>query len=395
MIKKHYLERNINIIYIYNFLMGLMFLLPIYALYLKQELFTVFNVTLIIAIGSIALLIFEVPSGAFADLFGRKKTIILSSFFAVISLIFLVIGGSMIFFIINVLLSSLSRALLSGSDSALLYDSIEDMKKKKIKQNNPHFKKVIGINSSMWPIGASISAFFGGILAAVDIRLPIIITIIPFTFAFLITFFLREPDYEKESHKNLFKQMFTSTKILLKNKQILLLAIAGFMFYSFGETAHQLNPIFFEFKMIPLEYFGMIFAGIFAMSFIGHFFSHNFSEKFGNKTTLLITAIIPPILLFCTTLVNGLFIVLFLIPSSIFFGLRRPVIAHMLNLEVESKHRATVISIGNFANMLGLAIFALIFGYLIDLYNINFVFKIIAGCAFLAVLALLFVKNKN
>ncbi len=415
--KRESVLRNIRLTYLFSFLGGLMFFIPIYALYLQQELFTVFNVTLIIALQSIATLIFEVPSGAVADLFGRKNTLIFSRFLAVIALIFLAVGNNLIFFVIYAILNALAMSLVSGTDTALIFDSIKGIDKTTKKtamalseaalgkkeaplmmeglQKKPHFKKVMAIKNSMWPIGASISSLVGGFLAITSLRLPIFATIIPFSLAFFLAFFLKEPKYKKETHKNIFSHMFSSTKIVLKKKQVLLLTLLGFLFYSFIETPHQLNAIFFEFKAIPLNYYGFIFAGMFLLSFFGALSSYWVSNKIGNKNTIIISALMPPFLLFGSTLVFGVWAGIFIIISALFWGIRWPVMMHLLNLEIESKHRATIISIGNLLKKFGLAIFAPIFGYFVDLWNINTAFKISAGLSLITFFLVFFIKEKD
>ena len=408
------LKSNIWMIYVINFLGGLMFFLPIYALYLQQELFTLFNVGLIIAIPSIFITLFEIPSGAIADLFGRKNTLIVSGIISVIALVFLSTGTSLIFFIIYGILMALFRSLHSGTDVALLFDSVQGINKQAKKEaialseasvgsritsqvsgTKTYFKKVVGINGSMWQLGASISAILGGILATQSLRLPIIATIIPFTLALILTFFLTEPKYTKEKHSNILLHISKSAKLFVKKKQLSVLLLTGFLFFAFGEVAHELNSIFFSFKLIPIEYFGLLFAFIFGASSLGALISNNVSNKLGNKNTLILSAIISPLLILGATFVLGIGVGILIVISSLFYGLRRPITTHLTNLETSSKNRATVISIGNLGNRLGLAICAPIFGALSDIYNINYIFQLLSGLSFTVVFVLLFLKDKN
>jgi len=82
-------SKNIPLLYATGVIGGMLFFLPILALYYKESLFTVTNVALIFAIESIAITLFEVPTGALADLFGRKRTIVLAHFVAIIAVVFL------------------------------------------------------------------------------------------------------------------------------------------------------------------------------------------------------------------------------------------------------------------------------------------------------------------
>ena len=171
--------------------------------------------------------------------------------------------------------------------------------------------------------------------------------------------------------------------------------IGGFILMAFGETIHLLGPLFFKFKEIPIELFGWITAFVFGFSSLGHYFSHSVSEKIGNKRALLLAVFGSPLLLLLATLSpKYIAIGLFVIPS-IFFGLRNPIINHLLNLEVSSSKRATIISTSNFLGQLGLAIFSPMIGYFADLYTINTAFKISALLMFSVTILYFFLKDKN
>ena len=381
-------SRNIILVYASLIAGGMLFFLPILALYFEETLFTVTNVALIFSIEAIAMVLFEVPTGAIADLFGRKKTLVLANFVVLIAVVFLAIGGSMLMFILFAILNSFARALTSGTYSAFIYDSLKEENKEK------YYKKVIGTFYALWPVGASIGSLIGGYLAKVSLSFPVLLSLIPLSVAFVLTLFLKEPKYEKEGHKNILKHMFDSSKLIIHNKQLILLMVGVFLLMAFGETIHLLGPLFFRFKEIPIEFFGWIGAFVFGFSSLGHYFSYAVSEKIGNKKTLIIAALGTPIFLILATLTTKFSsIMLFIIPS-IFFGLRNPVIDHMLNAEVSSSKRATIISISNFLGQLGVAIFAPFIGYFAELYTINTAFMISASLLFPVVVIFFFIKEK-
>jgi MFS family permease len=381
------LERNIRIIYITGFLRGLMFFLPIFALYMQQELFTLLNVALILSITAISTTIFEVPSGAFADLFGRKNTMILAGALVVISFIFLSIGTSLIFFILYAVINGLAQSLFSGTDTAIIYDSLKEM-------NQEHrFKRIAGITGSLWPAGAATGSFIGGFLATISLHLPVVATLIPFTLAFVLTFFLIEPKYDKETHKNILRQMRSSFSTIISNRQILLLSIAGFFIYSFAEVAHELKPVFFAFKEIPIALYGVMFAATFGLSALGYLLSPRISNRLGDKKTLLLCVSIPPITLLIATFAHGVWAAIIILLGSLFWGIQWPIITHFMHAEATSKQRVTIISFGNLANKLGLALFIPIFGYVADLSTINTAFRIAAICSFGVIGIIAFVRE--
>ena len=120
---------NISLMYLMEIISGMAFFLPVIALYLEQDLFNITNVAIIFGIEAVALALFEIPTGAIADLFGRKKTIVLAHILVIFAMIFLYIGGSMPIFIVFAILNSLARSLYSGTDSALIYDTLKEENK--------------------------------------------------------------------------------------------------------------------------------------------------------------------------------------------------------------------------------------------------------------------------
>ena len=70
-------------------------------------------------------MIFEVPSGAVADVFGRKKTLALSRVCSILSAIVMVLSDSFFTIAIAMLFCALSYNLTSGTREALAYDSLK------------------------------------------------------------------------------------------------------------------------------------------------------------------------------------------------------------------------------------------------------------------------------
>ena len=381
-------SRNIFLVYASSIAGGMLFFLPILALYFEESLFTATNVALIFAIEALAMVIFEIPTGAIADLFGRKKTLVMANFVVLIAVLFLYIGGSMLMFVLFAIFNSFARALASGTYSAFLYDTLKEEKQEH------HYKMVIGTFYALWPVGASIGSVIGGYLAKISLSFSVGLSLIPLFFALILTLMLKEPKYEKEEHKDVLKHMFNSTKLIIHNKQLIVLALGGFILMAFGETIHLLGPLFFKFKEIPIELFGWITAFVFGFSSLGHYYSHAISEKIGNKKTIIISVFSSALFLILATFSTKYIAILFFIVPSLFYGLRNPVINHLLNSEISSSKRATVISINNFLGQLGLAIFAPFIGYFAELYTINTAFMISAALMFSVTIIFFFLKNK-
>ncbi len=382
-------SKNISLMYLSEFLVGLMFFAPIWALYVQQNLFTIQNVAIILSIQAIAGVFFELPTGAIGDLFGRRKTIVLGSFIFLLSTIALYFAKNLPIFIIYAILSALGGALVNGTNSALIYDTLKQEKKEK------YYKKVNGTLQALWPLGATIASIFGGYLAQRSLSLPILITLIPLSVSLILLLFLKEPKYKKAKHNDVLLHVREAYAEIMNNRQILLLLCSVFLLYGFGESIHNLKPIFFNFKAIPLEYFGYIFALMFGGASLGHYFSYEVSEKLKDKPALIIAVFSFVLCLILATLTTGWISIGFLILSSVPFGIRNPIISHLINEQVRSNKRATILSANSLAQQLGIMACAPVIGYLADIFDINTAFMLTSILMIPAIFLVLFVREKG
>lgn len=70
-------------------------------------------------------LIFEIPSGVLADVFGRKKMLIVSSIMRMIGNIVMIFSGNLFTVCLSIAFHALSLNFSSGTDEALAYDSLK------------------------------------------------------------------------------------------------------------------------------------------------------------------------------------------------------------------------------------------------------------------------------
>ncbi len=73
-------------------------------------------------------LIFEIPSGVLADVFGRKKMLVVSTIMGMLSDIIMIFSGSLFMVCLSIAFRALSYNFSSGSGDALAYDSLKQVK---------------------------------------------------------------------------------------------------------------------------------------------------------------------------------------------------------------------------------------------------------------------------
>lgn len=119
---------NINTLYYVSFFSELFFIISIWLLFYLGFL-TLPQIALLTIIRQFATLFLELPTGALADLWGKKRTLILGFFLYSISLILIPFGTVFLYFVIFEIIRGGAKALISGAFEALAYDSLKDINK--------------------------------------------------------------------------------------------------------------------------------------------------------------------------------------------------------------------------------------------------------------------------
>jgi MFS family permease len=125
--------------YGYIVLSNVLFFLPVDIIFFQERGLNLMEVFLINSIFSIGVAVLEVPTGAIADMIGRKKSLILGVFTWIISYLLFFYGWGFLALTVAYLTWALGSALTSGADTALIYDILHKNNK------NDDFKKYQGI----------------------------------------------------------------------------------------------------------------------------------------------------------------------------------------------------------------------------------------------------------
>lgn len=149
-----------------------------------------FNYAAIGLVDSIAFgigLLLEIPTGAIADLIGRRTAVRLS--FLIVSLGILTQGfaSSPVMLFIGNVLFFIGLAFYSGSMEALTYDTLIELKKEK------DYDRIVATSKSLQSISYVIAVLIGGFAATINVRYPFLLWGVMHAIAFVLTFALKEP----------------------------------------------------------------------------------------------------------------------------------------------------------------------------------------------------------
>jgi MFS family permease len=368
------LRHNILKMYLLKAVLWFMVAMPIIVLFFQEHGLSLTEVMLLQAIYSLSVALFEIPSGYIADIFGRKQTIVFSTIFSFIGfLVFSFYGGFYAFALAQVLIG-IGGSLMSGSDSAIIYDTLLETKSK------TSYTKIEGRNYAIGNFSEAAAGILGGFLAVGSLYLPIYVQTSILFFSIPIALTLVEPTIHEENKLDRsFRAIMEVVKFSLVDNTRLrwLIIYSSAMGVATLSMAWFAQPFFKEVG-VPLAYFGILWAGLNFSAGLTSFNAHHFDKKENNHKMLIYLSLVMItsfILLGFNSSMFGLFFILII---YLLRGIVTPILRNAINENTTSNKRATVLSIRSFIIRISFAICAPILGYIAENYSLSNSFYVLA-----------------
>ena len=360
-------KNNIIKLHILKGISWFMLSMPIIVIFFQDHGLSLAQIMQLQAAYSLSVAIFEIPSGYIADLFGRKKTIVLSTLFSFVGFLIFSFFSGFNEFVIAEICVGIGGSLMSGSDTALLYDTLIEENKQKT------YTRVEGKNYAIGNFSESIAGIVGGLLAVNHLYLPVYLQTIILFFSIPISLSLIEPKANKKlalSFQSIKNVLYFS---LIKNLKLKWLIIfSSFMGVATLSIAWLAQPFFQEIN-IPILYFGLLWALLNLTAGISSFNSHKFSSN-SNIFKYSIIMIVSFILL---SLYQSLVGLIFIFIIYAIRGLVTPLLKNLININISSEKRATILSIRSFIIRISFATIAPFLGFIADKKSLQYSFFIL------------------
>lgn len=392
------LEGNVRRFILFRLFFSARFYYPVFTILfldygLSLEQFAILNV-----VWAITIVLAEVPSGALADILGRKRILLLAAVLMALEMLLLSIvpvGPSTLLFtvfLINRILSGLAEASASGADEALAYDSLKALGKEaewpRLLENTT---RVLSVGFFITMITGSIVydaetiSKLGGLLGLnisvkqdLAIRFPVFLCLGTSLLLIITTIGFREvPATDQsacdEAHEGLlrvlvapFKRALASAKWTINHRFILLVILAALALDSVARQFVVLASEYYRTIEIPTAFFGAIGAGMSLMGIVHARISRLLVTRYAPTTNFLILGSILFLslcgLMFAIPWVG----ILFAVGAFAMMGMVSFQSSYYINLEADSSMRATILSFRGLALNLGLGLASLFYTFLIS-----------------------------
>lgn len=188
------MHKNINLLEIHEVTMNALFIIPVLVPFYRDEIGLDFQDFLFCeAIFAFTVCALEIPSGWISDIWNRKYVLMLSNLFIILGFTALMFANNLPTAIISQIIIGISVSLMSGTNSALLYDTLIASK------NEKYFARFEGRRRGFGLYSIAAASFVGGFLYEINRELPIILSICTISIGLIATIFIVEPPRKKKA----------------------------------------------------------------------------------------------------------------------------------------------------------------------------------------------------
>ncbi len=382
--------KNIRLFIAFRIFFNARFYYPVFTILFLDFGLSIEQFALLNTVWAITIVCAEVPSGALADILGRKYLIVATSLLMVMEmclLAFVPLGnGTLIFwaFLLNRILSGLAEAMASGADEAIAYDSL-------VTEGDPeNWPKVLSLQMRLRSIASILTMTIGALLydpkvvssllswfgfnleisQQTSMRFPIYLTLVLAIFATITAFKMVEHKSEEQQNSNFttltaFKKTWEAARWIGRTPFALAIILFGMCYDHILRMIVTMTSQYFRLIDLPEASFGIIGSGMGLLGLVTPKIAEKMAINNSPKTNMYWVSAITLLGLIGLT---GFVPYWGILPMGlIFVGLMFVSFftSHYLNQITESHQRATVLSFKGLAFNLGYGLIGFFFAVLI------------------------------
>lgn len=385
------LQANIIRLYLIKIAKWFMLFMPIVVLFYQENGLEMQDVFVLKAVYSVAIVMLEIPSGYLADVLGRKRTLIIGTAlgfagFGIYSLSFGFWG-----FLLAEMTMGIGQSLISGADSAMLYDTLKAMNQK------DKYLKLEGRMVSMGNFAEATAGILGGMLAEISLRTPFYAQTAVALIGIPAALMLVEPLRNKKISKMSFRDILSILDYaMVRNKRLKWNIIFSAVIGASTLTMAWFVQPYFRMVDLPLSLFGVFWTLLNLSVAFTSYFAYKVEFRLGQKRMILFITLTMPLLYFMLSRIEVIWGIAVLFVFYLVRGVATPVLKDYINRLAESHNRATILSIRNLLIRILFAGIGPFLGWYTDHFSLMNALLLAAGTFFLlAILAGFFLIKAN
>lgn len=372
--------RNINGYFAFHLFINFAFWLPVYAVFfvnrglLLSELLSLFAV-----LGGVQTVL-EIPSGTLADRWGRKPILVLGALLQGCGYVCIAAGNSFFWYFVGMALAGTALAFISGADAAFIYDSLAAAGREN------EFKKIEGQAYMYNLLGWGAGGLLGGYVAVHSLSMTYILSALTSVLALLCIGLCEEPPHTRGGRQSLrlLKKALVTTGANANVRATVILAsvVIGLLL-----VVHKFSQPYLVEAGFPLKSFGYVYFLWLAGAAAAARYSEQIERFLGRQMYFISVPLVAGTAILYMGLWQNVWGAVLALGHQYAWGSLRPQVYQIINGEVDSSMRATVLSMTGFGSSVFYIICVPVFGLVADKYGFAVALQILGPL--LAVLGLI------
>jgi len=321
----------------------------------------------------VTLMFMEVPTGAFADFFGRKKSVVASFFVCSLGALVYFRADSFMLFVLAEIIIAIGRAFYSGAMQAWMVDNLN--------ANNcqNEIQQAIRRGCYLRQIGTAVGGLAGGLIGEENLGLPWLVTAAALLASGIICWRkIPEIDPDNGQKTQILRRLQEKVTAGVKNgwrdrSVMSIFAFSGIAAFTFQPLNMQWPLLFTNEFNWNISFLGWVVVGINVFLAIGGFFSTWFSQRIKNdkRAVILSQAITVAGMLGASMMFEWGSVLSGFLIHEIGRGMLEPLKDTFINHRISGEQRATILSFGSMIVNVGAAAGLLVTGYIAESYSIS------------------------
>lgn len=347
------MARNVSLYPWFRFAQNLSFWQAIWFLFLQQEL-SAAEAILLYAVYDVATTVMEVPSGYMSDRLGRRRTLIGAGFFGALGAGLIAVGSGFAVFALAQVCLGVSAAFVSGTDNALLYESLAAQGR----EDETEAQEARGWRAAL--TGLALSAITGGVMATYAYELAFVAGAIAYVAVLVMAWFFGEPPHEGEAAETaLLRGQWDHFRSAMVQPVLVWLFLLSVLMYGFSHVPFVFGQPFIEQAMTGGDWpvqapvvSGVVTAMMMLVSVGASLVAMGLRERIGLTAMLLLAFGIQIGIISVLALTPSALAIMVLFLRMVPNSLARPFVIARMQPLLSDAGRATYLSLQSFAGRL-------------------------------------------
>jgi len=363
------LRRFTRLFYVFQFFFDFILIYAVEKLFFLSRGLDLAQIGVLLFVWSVMTLILEVPTGAIADRWSRRKMLVLSGVFFSICYLIWIVSTSFGMFLLGFLFRTLGATFASGTLQAYVYDflTVHDLE--------AEFERIWGNGNALRTLGIGVAMLLGGFLSQKSYSLPLMISAISILTISGVAFVLPEmPVIVSTGEVSYWEFLKQSVKTVRDSDKLMRVVLYTAVIFTTFASLEEYNDVYLNFLGYPNSMIGVVFAVALAVQSGASVLAYRLKKHVWASLNLIAGTGI--VILVLATLVRHPIMAIPVLLLGVFLESGRVLIEGVIQTEVSSEQRATISSLNSF--VLNVIPVQLVFGFVAAQYRLQLSYGVLA-----------------